>query len=110
LERAVGLSPFITAVEVGETLEVAAGADDEGDAKRALDVEQKRDARTEGRGEMLVVRLYGDSAGCNRVGIRRQRVSAKFAARELLVVMRNLRQRESAGRIHNGRSRTRWMG
>lgn len=39
MERAVGLSPFIAAVEVGETLEVAAGADDEGDAKRALDVE-----------------------------------------------------------------------
>lgn len=105
MERRVGLAPFMLAgsVGLGEKLtELEAGLEDaaaDEDEERVDDVEEKRWARDGGLKRVVAARWYSDSSGDGVVDGRMR--FARFAARELLVVMRNLRLRKSAGSIHN---------
>jgi hypothetical protein len=78
-------------------LEDAALGDDE---KRADGAEETRWAGGGGLKRVVAARWYSDSEGSVADADGRMRF-ARFAAKELLVVMRNLRVRRSAGSIHN---------
>jgi hypothetical protein len=94
LAGSVGLGEKSGELEAG--LEDAALDDDE---KRADEAEERRWAREGGLKRVVAARWYSDSEGVANADGRMR--FAKVAAMELLVVMRNLRVRKSAGSIHN---------
>ena len=105
MERRAGLAPFMLAGSVGlgeKSGELEAGLEDaalDDDEKRADEAEERRWAREGGLKRVVAARWYSDSEGVANADGRMR--FAKVAAMELLVVMRNLRVRKSAGSIHN---------
>lgn len=95
LERAARLDPFmVTGGLEATSRELVVGAGGAERVEREVDV-KKESAAGEGQRKTLAMRLHNGSGEDRRVNVG-----------ELLGVVRNLRQRKSAGRIHNGRSQT----